>query len=214
MCVNIFININIIIKSLPRPPSCSIKEAKYKTDWQVTGVFKPAEIHNLFSKFGRHRSPALSVYLKDRLHLTLVESFSFILRHRVDCCGSCVVSLCSQWREQAFRDGSSVCHRNPSGSLSQGACFFLLPTESMNMNHMNPTRCIYSTYTVVVVWLFATPGLFGSSLWLLVVPAVCPVGSRLQPGLIPRSTAAVRGAHLSQTLAQSCCVVAVLVVCF
>lgn len=47
----------------------------------------------------------------------MVKSFSFILSHRVCCCGSCVVSFCSQWREQTFRDGSSVCHRNPSGSL-------------------------------------------------------------------------------------------------
>lgn len=75
------------------------------------------------------------------------------------CSGSCVVSLCSQWREQAFRDGSSVCHRNPSGCLSQGACFSLLPKESMNVSHVNPSRCMYSTFMAVVVWPFGTPSL-------------------------------------------------------
>lgn len=87
------------------------------------------------------------------------------MSHRVHCCGSCVVSLCSQWREQAFRYGSSVCHRNPSGYLPQGACFSLLPTESMNMSHVNPIHYMCSTFTAVVVWLFGTLSLSGSSLW-------------------------------------------------
>lgn len=133
------------------------------------------------------------------------------MSYRVDCCGSCVVSLCSQWREQAFRDGSSVCYRNPSGCLSQGACFSLLPIGSMNMSHVNCIHYMYSTFMAVVVWLLGTPSFSGSSLWCW---GPCCLTNRLPPTALSGPQAHCCCVTSTPSQSWGCCTAAVLVVCF